>query len=121
MSTRLEWLRNEGEIRSFSAGQVVFAKGDQGDVMYGVVEGEVEITVNGQVIETIQPGGFFGEMALLDASPRSAAATARTDCRLAAISQRRYIFLIQSMPFFALEVMKVMAERLRRLMTLPTQ
>ena len=60
------------------------------------------------------PGGIFGELALIDSSPRSAAAVAHTDCRLAVIGERRFIFLVQQTPYFALEVMSVMAQRLRR-------
>ncbi|HEU5100134.1 MAG TPA: Crp/Fnr family transcriptional regulator [Roseiflexaceae bacterium] len=60
------------------------------------------------------PGGIVGEMALIDDRPRSATAVAATDCRLVPIDERRFTFLVQQTPMFALAVMRVMAERLRR-------
>jgi CRP-like cAMP-binding protein len=66
------------------------------------------------VVETIGPEGFFGELALIDQSPRSATAVARTDCKLVGLDERRFIFMVDEMPFFAIRVMKVMADRLRR-------
>ncbi len=83
--------------------------------MYAVVEGEVQIVLRGKVLETIGEGGIFGELALLDDRPRSASAIAGTDCRVAVIDLKRFTVLTQQTPFFAVEVMGVMAERLRRI------
>jgi CRP-like cAMP-binding protein len=83
--------------------------------MYAVSEGEVDILVHGKVVETVGPGGILGEMALIDTKPRSATAIAQTDCKLVPISEKRFTFLIQQTPHFALQVMRVMAERLRRM------
>lgn len=58
------------------AGETIFSEGDPCTVMYGVVEGEVDTTYRGRVLETIEPGGIFGEMALIGEMPRSATATA---------------------------------------------
>jgi len=100
----------------FAAGHVIFREGEPGDVMYVVLEGEVEIVVQGQVIDTTGPGGIVGEMALIDAGPRSATVRTKTVCTLVPVSQRRFTFLVQQTPFFALQVMRVMSERLRRLL-----
>jgi len=113
--TTLNFLKREREIRSFQAGQPIFSEGQAGDVMYAVVEGEVHIVLRGQVLESVGEGGIFGELALLDNRPRSASAIARTDCRVAVIDLKRFGVLIQQTPFFAVEVMRVMAERLRRI------
>jgi CRP-like cAMP-binding protein len=107
-------LRNEKDIRTFDAGATIFDRGDAADVMYGVVEGEVDIEIAGRVAETAGPGALFGEMALIDGSPRSARAVARTPCRLARIDERRLLFLVQQTPNFALNLMRILAERLRR-------
>jgi CRP-like cAMP-binding protein len=56
-------------------------------------------------------------MALIDRSPRSADAVAKTDCTLAVVTQRRFTFLVQETPFFAVDIMRVLAERLRRYAT----
>jgi CRP-like cAMP-binding protein len=93
---------------------MIFDVGDPGDVMYGVKEGEVEIFVGDRVLETIGPGSLFGEMSLIEGSIRSASARAKTDCQIVPINERRFTFLVQQTPFFALQVMRIMAERLRR-------
>jgi len=108
-------VRFAGEQRAFTAGQVIFTAGSPGDVMYVVKEGEVEVLVRGRVIETIGPGGILGEMALIDRNPRSASALAKTDCQLVPIDEARFTYLIQQTPYFALEVMRVMARRLRHM------
>ncbi len=96
-----------------AAGEVLFAAGDPGDVMYAVVEGEVDVFVEGVLVETLGPGHLLGEMALIDSEPRSATATARTDCVVVPIPQREFLFLIDEHPTFALNVMRTMADRLR--------
>jgi CRP-like cAMP-binding protein len=110
----VSFLHHEPTKQSFQACQVIFQEGEGGDVMYGVVEGEVEIVIAGQVVEVVKPGGILGEMALIDNSPRSATAIARSDCKLAVINQKRFVTLIQQTPFFALQVMGILADRLRR-------
>lgn len=100
----------------YPAGAVIFSKGDLGKNMFVVKNGEVDIKVGQQVITTHGPGHIFGEMALIDSSPRSATAVARTDCELAAIDESRFLFLVQHSAFFALQVMRVMANRLRNKM-----
>jgi CRP-like cAMP-binding protein len=83
--------------------------------MYVVLEGEVELKVDSTVLETLGPGQPFGEMALIDQSPRTATAIAGTPCKLAVIPERRFLFMVQQNPEFALLIMKVMADRLRRM------
>jgi len=99
---------------AFKAGQTIFEVGEEAEMMYIVVEGEVEIQLNGRVLQTVGAQDVFGEMALIDNSPRSAKAIAKTDCRLAGIDKDRFLVLVEKNPDFALEVMEVMAERLRR-------
>ena len=101
------------ETLDLSAGEIVFEQGETGTAMYVVSEGEVEILSGSVVLETACPGSVIGEMALIDHGPRSARAVAKTDCKLVAVDQRRFEFLVQQTPYFALEVMQLMAERLR--------
>jgi CRP-like cAMP-binding protein len=82
--------------------------------MYVIRSGEIEIARDGKVIEMLGPGGVFGEMALIDSSPRSATATAKTACVVAPISEKTFLFLAHETPFFALAVMRTLANRLRR-------
>lgn len=101
-------------LANFASGEVIFAEGGEGDFMYVVRSGEVEIERNGKVIETLSAGGIFGEMALIDGSPRSATARAKTDAELAPINEKSFMFLVHETPFFAVAVMRTLAERLRR-------
>jgi len=110
----LQILRNLDESEAFAPGQTIFTMGDSGDVMYVVGEGEVDLFVNGRHVETVLPGGMLGEMALIEHKPRSATAVAKTSARLVPVSEKRFNFLVQNTPHFALQVMRVMAERLRR-------
>jgi CRP/FNR family cyclic AMP-dependent transcriptional regulator len=116
MTTTINLFRNEKDVRTYAAGETIFSKGDPGDVMLVVQAGEVAIYVGDAVIDTHGPGGIFGEMAIIDASPRSATAVAKTDCTVVPITPQRFEFLVQQTPRFAVNVMKVMAERLRRRM-----
>ncbi|HSY47641.1 MAG TPA: cyclic nucleotide-binding domain-containing protein [Thermoanaerobaculia bacterium] len=107
-------LQREPDVRAFRAGETVFTEGDPGDCMFAVIEGEVAIQKNGIILERVGVGGVFGEMSLIDHAPRSATAVATVDCRVAAVAQKRFTFLVQQTPYFALEIMHVLAERLRR-------
>ena len=107
--------KNDPNFEKFPAGTIIFKEEEPGDIMFVIQEGEVEILVKGQVVEIAHPGDMIGEMALIDASSRSATTIAKSDCKLVPISQKRFTFLVQQNPFFALEVMRVLANRLRRM------
>ena len=83
--------------------------------MYVVLEGEVKLSINGSLVQTVGPGEPFGEMALIDRAPRTATVVAKTACKLVAIPEKRFLFMVQQTPFFSLQIMKVMAERLRKM------
>jgi CRP/FNR family cyclic AMP-dependent transcriptional regulator len=102
-------------VQEFQANSTIFVEGTPGNVMYVVLEGEVELLVRSQVLEVAGPGDIVGEMALIDAKPRSATARAKSDCRLAPVDERRFLFLVHEHPFFALHVMRVLTDRLRRM------
>jgi CRP/FNR family cyclic AMP-dependent transcriptional regulator len=102
------------EARAFVSGEVIFDRGEPAACMYVVVEGEVEVAIGSHPLETIGPSGIFGEMALITRDPRSATARARTACQVVEISEARFVRLVQQTPNFALEVMRVLAERLKR-------
>ena len=104
---------NETDPKHFKAGERIFNEGEVGDYMYGLIEGEVEIRKGGKVVDTMGPGGIFGEMALIDHAPRSATAVAKTDCKAAQISEKRFYFLVQQTPNFALHLMRVLTDRVR--------
>ena len=111
----------EGQAKSGSdllrieAGKVVFSEGDPGSVVFVVLDGKVELRVAGRLVETVGPGGILGEMALIEHAPRVATATAKVACDLLPISEERFGAMIQQTPSFALQIMKVMAGRLRKM------
>ena len=104
---------NATNKESYDAGTVIFRKGDRGDYMYVIMEGAVDIVADGKYIRTLREGDLLGEMSLVDDSPRSADAVAKTACVLAPVDERRFLFLVHETPMFALHVMSVMAARLR--------
>ena len=112
---KLEMFRNEERHHEFKDGRMISKEGDQGGPMYVVIEGNVTLSVKGRELEKLGPGGVFGEMALLDSEPRSATAVAGSDCKLASIDQKRFTYMVQQTPHFALQIMRIMAERLRRM------
>jgi CRP-like cAMP-binding protein len=65
------------------------------------------------VLETLPQFSIFGEMALIDNAPRSATAIAASDVKLVSVSEKQFLFLISNTPYFALNVMRTMAQRLR--------
>jgi CRP-like cAMP-binding protein len=111
---QINFFRNATDLRTLTAGEVVFREGDHGDLMFAVVEGTIELSVNGRVVDTVSEGQIVGEMALIDESPRSATATAAGDATVAPVDRKRFVYLVQEHPTFALLVMEIMAERLRK-------
>jgi len=107
-------LQRSGETEEFPAGTTVFGQGDDADRMFVVVSGSITLSVDGRVVETVGPGGLFGEMAVIEHEPRSGTAVAEVDTSLVGIDKRRFWFLVQETPYFAEIVMRVMAARLRR-------
>jgi len=108
-------LANAGFLPAqFKAGEVVFAEGDERDKMYVIGSGAVEILRDGHVVETLAPGGMVGEIALIDGAPRPATARAKPACDVAPITEKSFLFLVHETPFFAIAVMRTLAERLRR-------
>jgi CRP/FNR family transcriptional regulator, cyclic AMP receptor protein len=99
--------------RDFKAGDVIFREGDQARDLFIVQSGEVEIRLGNRLLETLSQYSIFGEMALIDNAPRSATAIAATDVKLVSVSEKQFLFLISNTPYFALNVMRVMARRLR--------
>ena len=93
--------------------KVIMKEGEGGVFMYVVLEGRVSISIKGKVVDVIGPGGVFGEMALVDQSPRAATATCETDCELLSINRNDFLALVKSNPAFAVSLLKALADRLR--------
>ena len=82
--------------------------------MYVIRSGEVEIERDGKVVENLSSSEVFGEMALIDRSPGLLPTVNGSNCELAPISEKAFVFMVHETPFFALTVMQTLAARLRR-------
>ena len=100
-------------VRSFKAGEVIFRQGDPADELYIVKSGKVEIRLGNRLLDTLPELSIFGEMALIDHNARSATAVAATDATVVPVSEKQFLFLVGRTPHFALNVMRVLAQRLR--------
>jgi CRP/FNR family cyclic AMP-dependent transcriptional regulator len=112
--TPINLFKHSKDVIEVEPGHALFREGEAGDTMFVVLEGAIDVVHDNIVVETIAAGGLIGELALIDTVPRSASAIATTPCRLAQVGKREFMFLVQEHPTFALQVMTVMAERLRR-------
>jgi CRP-like cAMP-binding protein len=99
--------------RSAKAGEIIFKEGDAAEQLFVIKSGEVGIQSGNRMLAELSANHIFGEMALIDAAPRSATAVAMTDVELVPISEKQFLFLVSQTPFFALKVMRTLARRLR--------
>jgi CRP-like cAMP-binding protein len=116
--------------RDFKAGTVLFEEGQPGDYMYVITRGDVEIRrkvgETERVLAVLPAGEFFGEMAILNARPRSATAVVRSDSRLLVIEGSTFEAMLRARPEIALRIIKALAVRLENanqhveLLLLPT-
>jgi CRP/FNR family cyclic AMP-dependent transcriptional regulator len=109
-----ELFRFETGLVAVPAGKPLFTVGEPGDRMYVLMEGDAVVTVGDTVVERALPGALLGELALIEQAVRSATVMATTDCQFLPIDAKRFQFLVQQTPNFALHVMRTMADRLRR-------
>jgi CRP-like cAMP-binding protein len=104
---------NTIDVRSFKAGSIIFREGDEAHELFVVKSGEVRIQIGNRTVSELSADSIFGEMALIDSEPRSATAIAVTDVELIPVSEKQFLFLVSQTPYFALKVMRVLAQRLR--------
>jgi CRP-like cAMP-binding protein len=108
-------VRSGADARDFQPGDVIVTKGEPGDCMFILLSGTVEVLAEGRVVATLGPGSLFGEMSLINDEPRSATVRAQTAARVVPITKRRFVFLTEQTPFFALHVMRLLSDRIRRM------
>jgi CRP-like cAMP-binding protein len=105
------------ELLSFSAGERIFAQGDLGTEMFIIQEGEVNIIkhISGEshILSHLEKGDFFGEMAVLEALPRTADAVAKTDVKVLAINGSRFDEMLRRNPEVAVRIIRKYSKRLR--------
>jgi CRP/FNR family cyclic AMP-dependent transcriptional regulator len=100
-------------VINYDKNKVIMHEGQAGVLMYIVLKGQVAISLKGRIAQRIGQGGFFGEMALVERSPRLASALAETDCSLLGINRNAFLSLVQARPDFGLAILNAMGERAR--------
>jgi CRP-like cAMP-binding protein len=110
-------LATSGEVIQVPAGSMVFKAGESGDCMFGLLEGRVDLTWNGESgHERIEAGDVFGAGALVTPEHRRFGnAVARTDCKLLVMNKEKFLFAVQESPMFAIELLGSIDQRLRDL------
>jgi CRP/FNR family transcriptional regulator, cyclic AMP receptor protein len=114
-----ERLSTYASTRTYPRGATIFTKGDPGTSLFAVCSGTIRIAVpspdgRDAVFNLIGEGEIFGEIALLDGKPRTADATAMTDCELMLIDRRDFVSLLESHPEIALKLIEVLCARVRK-------
>ena len=116
----LQFFQSAGTPQSIAKGKTIFSESQRGmplllmrHRMYLVLEGEVSVLAKNKPIATVRRGEIFGEMASLNQTPRSAAAVARTPCRVIGLDDKQFQTALNKKPEFALMLMSIMINRLR--------
>ena len=110
-------LASNGEVIDVPAGELIFRSGEAGDCMFGLLEGTVELSWNGDAgHEAIKAGDVFGAGALVTPDHRRYGnAKAITPCRLLVMNREKFLFAVQEAPMFAIELLGSIDQRLRQL------
>jgi CRP/FNR family transcriptional regulator, cyclic AMP receptor protein len=109
----------ERHVQNVPAGRIIFSEGEEGKELYVVIDGEVEISKRtsmetSKTLITLKAGDIFGEMAIIDAKPRSATAIASKSARLLVMDEGLFFNMIEKNPDFARKMIRILSERIRR-------
>ena len=102
--------------KKFAVGDVIFHEGEQGDRMYAIMSGEVELIKKGKIVETISERDVFGEGIFVQPGhERATTAIVSKECQIVELDREKFLFLVQETPFFALEMIRSLSSRLRKI------
>jgi len=107
--------RMGGRVKTYPAGTVIMRAGEPRTEMFYLHKGSAAVLAGGREVELVGEGGIFGEMAMIDNGPRSATVVAKTDCEAVPVDERLFLLLVHQTPFFALDVMRTLVGRLRKM------
>jgi CRP-like cAMP-binding protein len=105
--------RKIGTSLAFPVGSVVFNRGERGDCMYVIQSGVIEMTIGDKVVEVCGANEAIGFMSVIDDAPRSSTARVKEACEVSIIDRRKFRFMVDEIPNFALYIMGAMARRIR--------
>ena len=106
--------RHASKTLVHAAGTTIFREGDDGHCMFAIKRGRVALMVDGSTVDTLADEEIFGEMALLEHAARTATAVTLAETELVEIDEAQFYILVRQNPHFALQLMQLLSERLRR-------
>jgi CRP/FNR family cyclic AMP-dependent transcriptional regulator len=109
----LQLVAKHAESVEAPAGKVIVTEGAAGAEFFVILAGTARVERHGKEVAKLGPGGFFGDLALLDRAPRNASVIAESEMRLAKLGQRAFDELIETSPGFAKKLLAGLARRLR--------
>jgi CRP/FNR family transcriptional regulator, cyclic AMP receptor protein len=115
----LDFFKSAGKPETFGEGAKIFAESEKAipllrkSKMYLLLKGEVELRAKKKTIGSVKPGEIFGEIAVMAHAPRTAGATAKTECRVIALEPEDFEKALGEKPAFALMLMSMLIRRLR--------
>jgi CRP-like cAMP-binding protein len=98
----------------FLANQTIFSKGDEGQLLYILVSGKVKVHLDDFTLAYLEPGSYFGEMALFESRPRAASATAVEESQCLILTRQQVYQAIKDSPNIALNIIRLLAQRVRK-------
>ena len=113
-SRKFGLFRNASKTTVFPSGTTIFREGDQGHSMFAIKRGSVAILVDGTTVDTLREEEIFGEMALLEHAARTATVVTLEETELVEIDDPQFYITVRQNPHFALQLMQLLSERLRR-------
>jgi CRP-like cAMP-binding protein len=100
-------------------GDVIIRQGDEGDCMYVIQEGQVEVILESQgqeiPLQVHGPGAFFGEMAIFDKDVRSATVRALGESKILTVDKKNFMRRVHEDPSLAFHLVETMSRRIREL------
>src|SRR5262249_34468999 len=106
--------RHAPHTKVYPPDTTIFREGDEGHALYAIKRGQVAILVEGQAVDTLGAEEVFGEMALLEHKMRTATVVTLEETELVEIDEPQFYILVRQNPHFALQLMQLLSERLRR-------
>lgn len=115
----IEKLTQRFSKKAYPEGTVIVEQNEIGNFLYIILKGRVKVCIIGEdgrevMLSTLRENDFFGEMSVIDKKPRSASVIALEDCELLVIHRKNFIEMIREFPQLSLEILSVMAQRLRK-------
>lgn len=117
--SELELIGSRTVTRAYPKNSVLINEGDQTDSLYVILSGQVKVYSGDEegrelLLALLGPGEYFGELAIIDEEPRSASVMTTESCKLAIISKEDFLHCLTAHPAIAVNVLKVLARRLRQ-------